>query len=340
MKTSWRAAPLAIALLACTGGTTPTDHALFSASDNVDRVVSSVVFDTLWVLGGPDDTLLASPVFPQAYGDGGLVFFDLQDQRVHRVGADGRLAWSWGRKGEGPGELQNVRALDVDGSGNVLLVDSRRFVAITLDPNGVLLDEKPVDRSGGLIGGASVLEGGGVAVHASRIPWGVWDGESIRPATGVPAAWSEMPRLQNQGQLAVWREDGWVFGFGVGNGWMVFRGSEVVGAYPYVEHYDFPEVIVERRGMGTVSRMTERPPSTGSSVSVVGDTLHVFFGGTSEQRGRMLDAFDVTTGRYLTTHMLPHYANRAVMDQSGRVFTVENWGVFPTIVALASRSPE
>ena len=325
--------------VACTGGetTTPTEFAVFSASNDVDRVVSSVAFDTLWMLGGSTDTLLAAPTLPRALGDGGLVFLDLFDQRVHRVGPDGRILWSWGRKGEGPGELQDVQGVDLDHAGNVVLVDARRLVRITLSPEGDFIGEETVARRNGFIRSVALLGDGTMAVQTSRVPWGVWEQESIQPVSGLPAGWSEMPSLQNQGRMDSWREDGWVFGLAYGNGWLVFRGTSMIGVHPYVEHHDFPGVITERRGFSRISRMTERPPSSGRSVSVRADTLYVLFGGTSPRRGYMLDVYDLTTGRYLVTHMLPHYANRAVVDEAGRVFTIDNSSTFPAIVGLAPR---
>jgi len=117
--------------------------ALFSASDNVERVESSVVFDTLWVVGGAEDTILALPSLPRPDGAGGLVFFDLTNVKAYRIGANGDLLWSWGEKGEGPGEIMNVRALDVRSDGSVVLVDSGNQRLVTLDANGQLVGEVP-----------------------------------------------------------------------------------------------------------------------------------------------------------------------------------------------------
>lgn len=337
----WGRCLFSIFFVACGGVITPTEYALFTARDDVDRVVSSAVFDTLWAIGGPSDTLLASPTLPRAFGDGGLVFLDHFNQSVYRIGPDGRVLWSWGRKGEGPGELQDVQGVNVDHAGNVILVDAKRLIRITLSPNGNLIGEEPVPRQLGLARSVATLGDGRMAVQSSRVPWGVWGQESfqIQSVTGLPAGWSEMPSLQNQGRMAAWREDGWVFGFAFGNGWMVFKGAGMIGVHPYVEHHDFPGLVTERRGLSTISRMTERPPSSGRSVSVRADTLYVLFGGTRDRPGYMLDAYDLTNGHYLFTHMLPHYANRAVVDQAGRTFTINNSTLFPFIVALATRLP-
>ena len=132
--------------------------------------------------------------------------------------------------------------------------------------------------------------------------------------------------------------------FLVGNGWMAFRGGELLGTYPYVEHVDFPKMREVRNGNSVRRRPVRRPAETGRSLSVVGDTLFVLFGGENESRfrGWVLDKFDMRSGTYLGTDVLPHYANRAVVD-GDRAFTIHFGGgsgsaLFPRIVALARRS--
>ena len=150
--------------------------ALFSASDNVERVESSVVFDTLWVVGGAEDTILALPSLPRPDGAGGLVFFDLTNVKAYRIGANGDLLWSWGEKGEGPGEIMNVRALDVRSDGSVVLVDSGNQRLVTLDANGQLVGEVPFRvGNSGVVQSLVALPGGQLALHATRRVWRLWD---------------------------------------------------------------------------------------------------------------------------------------------------------------------
>lgn len=90
---------------------------------------------------------------------------------------------------------------------------------------------------------------------------------------------------------------------------MVFDGPDLIGAYPYVEHTDFPLVQVVHRLGGSITQTVGEPRVTsGRSVSVVGDTLLMLFGG-EEGRGWVLDRYDVQSGQYSA-------------------------GVFPVIVAL------
>ncbi len=323
-----------LVLSACSGGLSqPT--ALFAPTDNSERVHSDVDYDTLWAIAGPDDTLLAMPSTLRPYGTQGVVYLDLHYGTVNLLGNDGAFQWAYGRRGEGPGELLNVRTFDVrESDGRIVLVDSGNQRILTLDPGGELVDEVPFPISG-VVQSASMLSDGNMALWASGAPyWQVWNGSDKRPATGLPDAVQSLSSLQNQGRTAAWKDDNWVFGLGVGNGWFVFQDTTAIGVYPYAEHTNGPEIRYERQGMTRVTYMVERPASSARSLSVRGDTLYLLFGGNSPYSGRMMDKHDLNTGEYLGTDMLPHYANRAIVGTDGTVFTITNSGLFPSIVAL------
>ena len=324
------------------GGSLLAAQSLFSSSDNVKRIRSSVVFDTLWAFGGPSDTVLASPGRLRPDGAQGVVVFDRVNQDVYRFGADGDLLWSWGPEGEGPGELKAVRALDVAPDGSVVLVDSGNQRVVRLSADGLLLEEVPMPAQAADVWSVAALADGRLAVvgrpaSGFGLALSLWNGDAVVGAAW-PAGLGEPSMLQHQGNVARWGDKGWVFGFAVGNGWTTFREARLTGVFPYVEHSDFPEVQrVHRDDGGFRETMMRRPVDAGLSLSVVGDTLFVLFGGESQSRGRVLDKFDARTGAYLETDVLPHYANEAVVD-GDRTFTIETWDVFPRIVALARGS--
>lgn len=119
-------------------------------------------------------------------------------------------------------------------------------------------------------------------------------------------------------------------------GWC-FAGSDLIGVYPYVEHTAFPLVRVFSRLGGLITQTAGgQPVTSGRSVSVVGDTLLVLFGG-EEGRGWVLGRYDVRNGQYLHSDLLPHFSNRAAVGDDGRVFTLYSAGMFPVIVALMRR---
>ena len=306
--------------------------ALFSSRDDVKRVRSSVVFDTLWVFGGPSDTLLAHPRVLRHDRALGVVFFDIRNQAAYRIGAGGNLLWSWGTRGEGPGELKRVRAMDVAPDGSVVLVDAGNQRVVRLSSDGRLLEEKPMPVSSPTIEVVAALPGGRLAVSGHNPFLALWDADDV-VAAELPDDLGEPSPVQHYGIAARWGDQGWVYGFRYGNGWMPFQGAELLGVFPYVEHAEFPVLRQVRQGNSFSSYLTAQPPRTANSLSVVGDTLHVLFGGT----GRVLDKFNVRSGAYLETDFLPHLANEAVVG-GDRLFTIDRWDMFPRIVALARRS--
>lgn len=327
-----------LACLACGDGVR-TAVPLFTEADNVERSLSNVVFDTLWVVGGPEDTLLATPTWPRSDRSLGVVFFDLTNKKAYRIGSDGRVLWAWGQEGEGPGEIQNVRALDVRPDGAVVLMDSGNRRLVTLNEDGKQLDEVPL-TSTGTVHSLAALSRGKVALHTSRPLFATWSTQDGVVEILPPAGLGEPTLIQHQGRVARWKDDYWVFGFGYGNGWLVFNGDKLMSVHPYVFHSDFPEVRFVRQGLRTFWHMPRRPPSSGRSVSTLGDTLFVLFGGPGPRRGRILDRYNLQTGEYIETDLLPHYANRAIVGEDGRIFTVNNSALYPSIVALARREPQ
>lgn len=336
---TWRVLAVSVVTggaMAC-GDAVSTATPLFSPDDNVERVGSSAVFDTLWVVGGPEDTLLALPALPRPDHAGGLVFFDYTNGKVYRIGSDGKVLWDWGRKGEGPGEIMNVRALDVQGDGTVVLMDSGNRRLVTLDASGQQVGEVSLTGTR-TVESMAVLSDGRIALHPGRPLLALWDSSGEVVEVESPAGLGPPLLLHHQGGAVRWKDSFWVFGFMMGNGWMVFDGAQLKDVRPYVVHTEFPEVRYQRQGFRRYWQHVRRPVSSGRSVSVAGDTLAVLFGGGGRWRGWIVDRYDLRTGSYVETDVLPHYANRAVVDASGRVFTVNSSALFPTIVALERRS--
>ena len=309
---------------------------LFTSSDDVERVRSNVVFDTLWVFGGPSDTLLAHPHLLRPDGARGVVFFDFHNRAVYRVGADGDLLWSWGSPGEGPGELSDVRALDVGPDGSVVLFDNRNRRVVRLSADGKLLQEVPI-RGATIALSMAALSDGRMVTNGRNPRLAFWE-DGHETAAELPPVLADAASVQVYGRVVRWGDDGWVFGFFYGNGWMRFQGTELGGYFPYVEHVDFPLVRQVRKGRRRSEGLVGGYPTrTGMSLSVVGDTLYVLFaGGVKDLDRRVLDKFDVRSGAYLATDILPHHADEAVVG-GDKVFTVANWEVFSSVVALARR---
>jgi len=287
-------------------------------------------WDTLWVFKDSDDRL-ASATSLLSDGRGGVYFADPFLRRVHHLDAQGILDWSWGREGSGPGEVRDVGAMALDGSGNVVLVDSGNRRILTLSSEGLLLDEVPLALEAGYVSGVVVLQPHHYVMATNGpVPWILVDqaGRQIQ-AVDTPAAFAQLSVLQRTGVIAKWKQDRWVFGFQNGNGWFAFRSHAMVLASPYVEHTEFPPHDATRLPMETVH--------SGTSLSVRGDTLAVLFAGNTNGQLHWIDRYDLQTGAYLNSLILPQPVKHAVVGTHGHVFVV-TYDTIPTLMALRPRS--
>ncbi len=99
------------------------------------RVDTAAVFTTGWAAGDPSFAWLqAGRILP----DGGAVVGEFTQGALYRLAADGSVAATWGRKGEGPGEFQSFDAIVVDGD-SILVSDNRLRRITWLSADGELL---------------------------------------------------------------------------------------------------------------------------------------------------------------------------------------------------------
>ena len=287
-------------------------------------------WDTAWVFDGRHDLLAsATSLVPDSYG--GVFFADPLLLKVHHLDRRGRLEWSWGSKGRGPGEVRDIQAMALDGSGNLALVDSGNRRIVTLSSAGRLLDEIPLAIDAGYVSGIVVLHSNHfVMATEGPIPWVLVD------ETGTQVQIVDRPRgvaalsvLQRVGLITKWKQDRWVFGFQNGNGWFTFRSGAMELASPYVEHTEFPSRDATRLPIGETVH-------SAVSLSVRGDTLAVLFAGSTRGQLHWVDRYDLQTGEYLNSLILPQPVKHAVVGVQGHVFVV-TYDTFPTVMALQPR---
>lgn len=328
---------IALAVLPALGN--PTEEAFAQVpifergqGSRTDRTDFAARWDTLWTFGGTGDTLLASAGYLVPDDRGGVFVMDYLLPKVHHVDADGTLRWSWGTKGRGPGEWSDGRAMALDVNGGVVLVDygNRRIVNLSYD--GDLIGEVGYDIRSLVVFGVAVLQSGLYVMHTEApVPWILVDrdGKAVdSTSVELPSGFGDLSLYQRGGLVARWKEDRWVFGFEVGNGWFTFRREAVDLASPYVEHTDFPPRDGPGAGDLAVSAV---------SLSVRGDTLAVLFGGNTRARLYWLDLYDLNSGAYLKSLFLPMPAKYAVMGPEGQVFLV-TYDLYPTVMAIRPRN--
>ena len=155
--------------------------------------------------------------------------------------------------------------------------------------------------------------------------------ERGEPVAVIASPWEglgDMHPLQRYGRVTGGRGNLWVFGFALGNGFFLFDDRSSLGAYPYIEHSDFPSVVATTLPNGNVRlSFPVRPTPTAQDFAVRADTLLVLV------NNRGLDRYDLTTGSYVETTVLPRPVHRVAVSGDG-LLVIEGYELFPTVTSL------
>jgi hypothetical protein len=305
---------------------------LFEGVDGeASRSFISVGWDTIWSYGGVDDTVLQHPAEPRVLNDT-LYVIDRVAQRVVAVDGNGRLAMVVGGVGRGPGEFRNVRDLQLSPDGRVYLNDPDNGRIAVLSTNGTVIQHIPT----GAVPHAesmALLSNGHIALItvADSLPIRVVDhAGNVVGAFDMPwPPFATLSIISKQGRTAV-SGDRWAYLFSQGNGWFAFADTtSVVSAGRYVEHADFPKVVVT----GTSRSMLAPRPCTACSATVINDTLYVHFGGQGPDALSVVDVYSVDLGKYSYSFRLPFKADAVAVGAMGAVYAVVQ-DPYPRIIAL------
>ena len=283
-----------------------------------ERVFDDLAFDTLWTYG-KRDTVLGSATRIDAFPGGDAVVLDALEQRVHRIGSAG-VVWSWGRRGEGPREVENVRAMTINADGEVVLADSgnRRLVWLSGEGKWVRAVSLPQPAGEWVTGTVNGI----VAQNGSSYILNTMDDVHLLRVSDTGAS---------EGPVPVPCPDGrWVFGFGVGNGFFIFSGPDPQGAYPYIEHVDFPPLVRSSTPGGFRVTYPERPTRSAQDMAIGGDTLLVL------ARNWGLDRYSLNTGEYVESTAFPGPVRRFAFA-GDTLLVIDAVGLFPAITALRAR---
>lgn len=324
---------LALLLLAGCGESAADDTIV--AGEREIRPVTDVVAQ----VGGPaQDSALLRPT-SLAFAGTDVIVWDDGRSAVLAFAPDGRLRWSYGREGGGPGEFAGVNQLAVDEQGRIWLLDARNARVTILRPDGTLFGSSRlpanfdyVDRLAPIGGGRALLMGTSPTVHViddsgrpleSRPhPYGAY--ASLHPI----AAYNRAVRDQRTDSLA--------FFFYYGGGFLPTDGalSTVPELTGYIEPIPLPEVTIETTTSddGTVTRTSSVNAQRLAvrSASADGGVLHVLFQGDTEYGDRVVDRYAIGSGDYLGSWLLPDSA-RAIAVKGDLIATLEENPV-PTLV--------
>ena len=312
-----------------------------------ERVTASPLFDTLWTYGGIGDSILGTADRIAAFPNGDAAVLDGSGPQVHRIGPTG-VAWSWGRRGQGPGEVAQPRAIAVDERGRVVIGDSRNRRLIWLTGTGMWIREATLPQptgelTTGVIEGIVPLPGGEYILYQGDAqPW-IRVAESGELVEVVPLPWSgfrQMHPMQTSGRVTRGTANAlWVFGFSHGNGFFVFSDDGDTNAYPYIDHSSFPDLDVQPLGGGRkgVQMRLAHPPgavrSKAQELATQADILYVLV------QNQVLDRYSLSTGEYLESIVLPGPIIRMAMT-GDTLLVIDATGLFPSISALRQKERE
>lgn len=289
------------------------------------RSVSDVAWDTLaHVRAGMADTTLFSAGSPAA-DSSGFVVLDHYGSRVARFDWSGNLLGYVGRRGGGPGELMGPREVELDGRGTLWVLDAGNARISGFDQAGELVDELSlaalpmtpsrftVDRTGTSF--RFMLNGEKLVPYAMDRATGTFAaGPALELGETVEAAGLALQGLATRTDSL----DGWVYALGAGDGILPLRGVEWEGQrWRYPEEVAFPTQDRIRSRSGNVSTVTTRlssPTFSAISVDAWKDRLYVVFMGEGPDAGRLLERWDLETGAYLDSVLLPRAGYIAVWE--------------------------
>lgn len=270
--------------------------------------------------GVEDDTTLISPMRLRA-GPEGVTVIDFHPRRIQRFSHRGTLRWQFGRKGSGPDEFQDPRDLKIAPDGSVWVLDPANSRVTVLDGDGHVVRRIPVGHVGG-----SPRQVVPLASGDGLLATDIHDGDPLvqfdsagRIVERHPFPWEGFRRLDylaTQVNTAN-RGDSWVMAFSMGDGFFRYTPETQGLRGWYVEPVPFPEVVVERSGNTTTTRHRERPTFAAIGLTLSDERIYVLFGGTTKERGRLVDAYSLRDGAYEQTYLLPEAASEIAWHDGG-----------------------
>jgi hypothetical protein len=313
-----------------------------------ERRPTVVAWDTLWMRGGPADTLLLMPLDVVANED--LVYvLDGGGKRVVALRAsDGALAWIVGGAGGGPREFAAPTALTLTPSGDVLVADHQNARISVIDPSGQVTAHIPI-REFAYAQGICALADGDVVVttmEADRPVIRISRDGAVKQRMDLP--WPELretPPLARQAFLSStddFRSCG--LALATGRGFAIYQDGDFANASDYVEAVAAPQIDVNTRGtnagQATSTRM-RRPDIAATDVAAAAGTLAVSFKGKSAAAGRIIDHYDLRTGLYAESY---EFTTPIIsLARSGNRYLLLHYSEgYPTLVAAvpAARSTD
>ena len=308
------------------------------------RTVTNTQWDTTWTRGGTDaDTVVLFPFAITAHGDRVYVLDAAAKRVVALRASDGSLVWSAGREGRGPSEFREPTAIAVTPTGEIAVADAANARIALLSRTGEFLDHIPLRQVGYVqsmcaLGDASLLLS---TLELERPVLRLARSGAVTARYDLP--WSDADRIPPLARQAVLEptsdHTGCIMALTFGRGFARFDGKQFQSPHPYIESFDLPEVDVsesERSGKQVRREKMLQRRIAAHDVDVHGNVLAVAFEGTTRDAGRLIDFYDLRTGSYLRSHVLPWASVSLTRAGSSYILLGAGGG---GVLAVAPRQP-
>ncbi len=330
-----RVALMAVGLVAACA----SDSSDVPAVPSVERSFQELELELEWRRGGvAEDTVLYNPWKVRA-SDRSVAVLDHGGYRIRAFDLEtGTLQWSTGRRGEGPMEFSHpIDLLSTEGGWTVWDRDTARLTHLTsrgrLDKEQLVLSDVAPHRFCALPSGKL-----GTLVYADEAAAGILTEEG-RLTDLVHLPWTEMRELDPMQRQIGWATDGagtCVALLTFGSGFASFDEDGFGVGHPYIEPSEPPSVTITQRGQ-TVSTRIHDAQATAKDGLVYDGQLWLLFAGGTEDAGRLIDVYEVTTGAYLHSYRLPFYGASSMARMGGQLFLTREIDGYPVLEAYGIR---
>jgi hypothetical protein len=270
---------------------------------------------------------------PQLLGttsDGKIVVFDMGDLELRAFSATGKELWTFGRKGSGPGEFRGALDLKPVGSSDIAVYDASLARLTIVTGAGQLRTTARVAVEGTALIPVDAGKAFGITPHDRQTLW-----RSVYPAgtareEALPTATRVAEPLLRTNFAAGAGGTGAVVTFMWSDAVLLLDGNGAVRkviAGP--EPVPFPRTLsVPTKIPGISDAVVTRiePKATRGALAVAATSTRVFvlFGGATADRGRLIDEYELSTGRYLGSRRLPDRAMAIAALPDNRLVTMHD----------------
>ncbi len=280
---------------------------------STDRPSGRVFANGTWVETGrvTDDAgrVLTNPRLLAARGDNVYVY-DAGTQELIALTRTGKPLWRAGRAGRGPSEFSNPVDLQVAPNGDIHILDSDVSRITIVDPSGRVVDMRTI---------AEPLH----RIVPRRAGW--WGAPLVRPHILVPVTADGKPGAENndltpadiaqrhilvrEPHVAPLPNGGAIVGFVWSSRLLVVDpDGNLIADLEGPEHIPFAELrsyTIEIPQKGTVNRVDPKAHVASRYVAANDTMAVVLFGGTTRDRGKIIDRFDLRARKYVDSAKLP-----------------------------------